>query len=222
MSYILEALRRSQAERERGQIPGLNAQPAAVAARPEQRDATPLRWLVPAGLVGLALVALAVWLWRAPAVPAASPAILVGAAPTPALAPTAAPTGAPAAAPTAAPTPAPLPVVVSAPPAPSPAPAPTSTAAASPAPAAAVSPSASTPAPRVVRLADLNAEQRRDLPPLSMGGSVWSESSLSRFVIVNGQVMREGDTAAPGVTVDRIGPKAVWLRWRELRLEVPI
>ena len=55
-----------------------------------------------------------------------------------------------------------------------------------------------------------------------MGGSVWSESSLSRFVIINGQVVREGDTAAPGVTVDRIGPKAVWLRWRELRLEVPI
>ena len=55
-----------------------------------------------------------------------------------------------------------------------------------------------------------------------MGGSVWSESSLSRFVIINGQVVREGDTAAPGVTVDRIGPKAVWLRWRELRLELPI
>jgi general secretion pathway protein B len=73
-----------------------------------------------------------------------------------------------------------------------------------------------------VRLAELGAEQRRELPPLSLGGSVWSESALSRFVIINGQVVREGDTAAPGVVVDRIGPKAVWLRWRELRLEIPI
>ena len=194
MSYILEALRRSQAERERGQVPGLNAQPSALAALPTQRDAPPWRWLLPAGLLGLALVALAAWFWRAPAAPAPPPppAAVVAATPAPAVAAS----------------PAPLPVVVSAPP--------------SPAAAAVALPSASTPAPRVVRLADLSAEQRRELPPLDMGGSVWSESSLSRFVIINGQVVREGDTAALGVTVDRIGPKAVWLRWRELRLEVPI
>jgi len=193
MSYILEALRRSQAERERGQVPGLNAQPSALAALPTQRDAPPWRWLLPAGLLGLALVALAAWFWRAPAAPASPlPAVVVGAAPTPAVIPS----------------PTPLPVVVSAPPL--------------PAAAAVALPSASTPAPRAVRLADLSAEQRRELPPLDMGGSVWSESSLSRFVIINGQVVREGDTAALGVTVDRIGPKAVWLRWRELRLEVPI
>lgn len=218
MSYILEALRRSQAERERGQVPGLNAQPGAVAALPTQRDGVPWRWLLPAGLFGLAGVALLLWFWRTPAAP---PAVVATAAlPVPAVAPP----------------PAPLPIVVSAPPLPVPAPMPAPVPAAAPAPAGpgaagrapapAIAPApaapATAPTPRTVRLADLGAEQRRDLPPLSMGGSVWSESALSRFVIVNGQVVREGDTAAPGVVVDRIGPKAVWLRWRELRLEVPI
>jgi general secretion pathway protein B len=203
MSYILEALRRSQAERERGQVPGLNAQPAAVAALPTQREAVSWRWLLPAGLGALAVVALSLWLWRTPASP---PAVVAVPAPAPV----------PASA--VLPSPTPLPVVVSAPP---PAPATQAPAvAAAPVPV----PSASAPAatPRTVRLSELSAEQRRELPPLSLGGSVWSESALSRFVIVNGQVVREGDTAAPGVVVDRIGPKAVWLRWRELRLELAI
>lgn len=240
MSYILEALRRSQAERERGQVPGLNAQPAAVAALPALREGPPWHWLLPAGLGGLAVAALLLWFWRAPAAPSAA-AVL--AAPTPTHAPTQAltPAPTPGPAPSPAPSPAPLPVVVSAPPqAASPPPAAVA-AATPPAPAPAVSPGSTTAAlptspsatataptstsvstPRTVRFSDLSAEQRRELPALSMGGSVWSESALSRFVIVNGQVVREGDTAAPGVVVDRIGPKSVLLRWRELRLEVPI
>ena len=76
--------------------------------------------------------------------------------------------------------------------------------------------------PRLLALAELTPDQRRDLPPLVMGGSIWSESALGRFVIVNGQVVREGEAAAPGVTVESIGPKAVLLRWRDLRFEVPL
>ena len=76
--------------------------------------------------------------------------------------------------------------------------------------------------PRLLALAELTPDQRRDLPPLVMGGSIWSESALGRFVIVNGQVVREGEAAAPGVAVESIGPKAVLLRWRDLRFEVPL
>lgn len=204
MSYILEALRRSQAERERGQVPGLNAQPSAVAALPTPPEGARWPWLLPAGLAGLGAVALLFWWWPAPVKPPVAP-----------VAPVALVAPAPTATPAAAPGPATLPVVVSAPALPAPA---APAVAAAPMPAA----PAPSPAPRTVRLGELSAEQRRELPPLSLGGSVWSESALSRFVIVNGQVVREGDTAAPGVVVDRIGPKAVWLRWRELRLELAI
>jgi general secretion pathway protein B len=203
MSYILEALRRSQAERERGQVPGLNAQPAAVAALPSQREGPPWRWVLPLGALALGALVLAVWAWRG----------ATGAAPAAMPAPAA--TGAPPAL-----EPAPLPLVVSAPP-PPPAAAPAPPTAA--APAAVDKPAAlAAAAPRVLRLSELSAEQRRELPSMSLGGSVWSDSALSRFVIVNGQVVREGETAAPGVVVDTIGPKSVRLRWRDLRIELAL
>jgi general secretion pathway protein B len=89
-------------------------------------------------------------------------------------------------------------------------------------PSQAASVASTAAAPRTLTLAQLGPEQRRDLPTLAVGGAVWSESAANRFVLINGQVVREGDSAAPGVTLERIGPKAVWLRWRDLRLEVPL
>ena len=55
-----------------------------------------------------------------------------------------------------------------------------------------------------------------------MGGSIWSDNASSRFVIINGQVVREGEQAAAGVTLERIAPKGATLRWRDLRIEVPL
>jgi general secretion pathway protein B len=75
---------------------------------------------------------------------------------------------------------------------------------------------------RGVTLAQLGADLRRELPPLALGGAIWSDNAASRFLIVNGQVLREGDTAAPGVVLERIGPKAAFLRWRDWRIEVPL
>ena len=71
-------------------------------------------------------------------------------------------------------------------------------------------------------LAELSAEQRRDWPALPIGGAVYSDHAPSRFVIVGGQILHEGGTAAPGLTVERIGPRSVVFRWRELRVEVPL
>ena len=74
---------------------------------------------------------------------------------------------------------------------------------------------------RAVALASLTPEQRRDWPPLAIGGAVYSDNPASRFVIIGGQLLREGDSAAPGMTVERIGPRSAVLRWRDLRVEVP-
>jgi len=203
MSYILDALRRSQAERERGQVPGLNAQAApAEELRADERRGRPALWLG-LGLGAGALVAFSAWwtLRPAPMPVRAAPAAPVVVAPAPAPAPA-------------------LPVVVSAPPAPVPAAAPGPVALVASAP---VAPVASAPtAARTPTLAELSPEQRRELPPLVMGGSIWSENVLSRFVIVNGQVVREGEAAAPGVTVERIAPKGVTMKWRDTRFEVPL
>lgn len=81
---------------------------------------------------------------------------------------------------------------------------------------------ASATVPRTLHLADLSAAQRAELPPMAIGGAIYSEAAASRFVLFNGMVVREGETAAPGVVLERIGPKAAVIRWRELRIELPL
>ena len=76
--------------------------------------------------------------------------------------------------------------------------------------------------PSITRLVELPPDQRREWPNLVLGGSVWSESAANRFVIVNGLLLHEGEAVAPGIVVERIGPKAVVLRGRERRVEVPL
>ena len=71
-------------------------------------------------------------------------------------------------------------------------------------------------------LADLPPAQRAELPGMSIGGAIYSDQPASRFVVINGLVVREGETAAPGVTLERIGPKSAIVRWREMRIELPI
>ena len=219
MSYILDALRRAQAERERGQVPGLEAR-TLVQTPPPPAPRRVMVWVLAGSLVAGLLALVALLALRGGPVPATVP-VAAQPAPTPA---------------TPVPTPAPLPtspppiVVVSAPTVP---PSPTAPATAlsstplaplaMPAPVAAPAP----PVPaaggvRAIQLAQLSADLRRELPALTLGGAIWSDNAASRFVIVNGQVLREGEAAAPGVLLERIGPKAVFLRWRDWRIEVPI
>ena len=68
----------------------------------------------------------------------------------------------------------------------------------------------------------LTADQRREWPALAVGGSVWSDTPSARFVILGGQVVREGETTADGVLVERITAKAVVLRWRDQRGSLPL
>jgi general secretion pathway protein B len=224
MSYILDALRRSQAERDRGQVPGLHAQPNLVPAAPAPQAGRSLVGLGLGLLLGLALVL--AWAWQTSA--ATRKAVAV--APVPLAA-----RGASVLPPAAAAAPAPLPLAVKAPPPVIPVPLaapgvpPQGLAAtgrgleASPPEALAAAAAASPPA-AAARLAGdrLSAEQRRQLPTLSIGGSVWSDSPASRFVIINGQLVHEGQPAAPGVVLERILPRSVVLRWQERLVELPL
>jgi len=87
MSYILDALRRADAERSRGAVPGLHAQGLPTDLEPTARDYRPLIWA--AGGAGVLLVAGVVILllapWKSVQVPPESRAAL---APAPDLAPT--------------------------------------------------------------------------------------------------------------------------------------
>jgi general secretion pathway protein B len=270
MSYILEALRKADAERERERdsVPNLHAQllpPGLNEAEVAPSRAPLLPWL---GLgAALALGAAATW-WalgrdeppaqlsgttstpQAPVAPAVAPSLQRQAAPpTPQPLPDAAPSPATLTAAPSAPQaePVPEPAAVTAPKPPAKArPAPAAKAAASPprsapstakvavqAPQSVVAPSqAEAPAPakaepsappaRVPALAELPPELRQQVPPLAIGGSVYSPQASARMVVVNGQVFQEGSSLAPELKLEQIRQKTAVFSIRGQRFEVPL
>jgi general secretion pathway protein B len=230
MSYILDALRKADAQRERDPARGIHAQPlTAMPARHAGGPGLSRRWWVAGGLLVLALAAAAGWRWSGEAAPA--PVRLSGRDEAPSVPVAAALPAPPARA--AAVLPAPPPVVM-APIAPPPvvmAPRadPRKAGArepgkdiAAPTPPAAVAqaPAAATASDRVHGLGELPQDVRRDLPKLAISGAVYSANPAQRMLIINGQVFNEGGEPAPGVVLEQIRPKAAVLKFRGLRYSV--
>lgn len=248
MSYILDALRRSDAEREREQagVPKLFTQQAAGPlsradpAVPRERPVW--LWVVIGIALGLAAPALWFALGRsgpdpmpAPQAPGHGPTAM----PAP---PSAAPRSQPL--PEAMPRPAeePRPLERAALPAAPHGPAPQSraleavatparqpnaepsrTATRTPPRASAPLPAAAAkvePSERIPKLSELPESLRRELPPLAFGGAVYSETPSARFVILNGVIHREHDRVAPDLVVEQIKLKAAVLRFRDQRFEI--
>lgn len=218
MSYILDALRRADAERRRGQAPALQQVAAPPDAPPrDRRRAAPRSAWAAAALVALGLAAAAAWWWitRGHALPTpvpaeAPPAVgkMTPAPPAPPVAPVA-----PAAGPVT------IPTIVRAPsPSPPPAPAP----APPPAPAAAPPAAVSVTPPRPIAASALPEPRRSEVMQLPVGGVVHSQDRRQSFVMVGSQIVREGDSLAPGIVVDRIGAHTLWLRVDEQVVELPL
>lgn len=269
MSYILDALRRAEAERGRGGVPGLHTQTTpAPGALPANDGSARSRWLAVA-VAGVGMAALAAggtwWALQRSAPtggvvlagaqpsengtvgggPAAAPAVAAAAvssqaSPSPGGAPQAPVPPAPAPVPAAAPAP-----VAAAPTSPAPratpqpvrekpavpagraaapeparprtAEAPAERAPAPPAPSAArpqePAPAAapSTPTGTVFAQSDLPDAVRAQLPVLKISGASYSTNATYRMAIVNGQVLHEGDLAAPGLMLEKIEPgRTIW------------
>lgn len=250
MSLILEALRKSEAERRRGQAPDLRTELPPVA--PPRAHALPRwSWVV----FAVALLALA---WLLLARPGSAPSIDPLRMPADAAAPANSAELAAVAARDAGPVqPGPRIVIESvpgvpprdiaavprqdaAPSAPVPAPAiagepgsvpaaaatdrvasTPSTPPASTPPAAPTPAATATPGARLLALSDLSAEERRQLPPLKLSMHMWSEDPARRFVILDGQRLAEGDRVGPAV-VDAIRSDDVVLAWNGMRLRLSL
>ncbi|WP_439587570.1 general secretion pathway protein GspB [Hydrogenophaga sp.] len=217
MSYILDALQRADAERERGHVPGLNSQRVPPASRKpvQARRLRPWHVLL-AVAIGLCVV-LALWWWQPPSVePAPAPAAERPAAPV---------SETPAPAEAAIRTEPVLPIL--APPRPEPvAPARTATA---PAPAAssAASVPPATPVPAetasttaVRSFAELTPEVRAQLPTVNVSGATYSKDAAVRMLIVNGKVVQEGQEIAPGLKLETIGQRSAVLNHQGLRYSI--
>ncbi|RYF42415.1 MAG: hypothetical protein EOO25_06775 [Comamonadaceae bacterium] len=228
MSYILDALRKADAQRERDPARGIHAQPVRPAAGDDARSTPAWVWLLAGGAAVCALAAGA-WLWTVRAAPPAAPVTAMNAPRESAPVPIAPPPMAPAAPAMevlpAAPPPAPAPEpVVKAAPAPArlaSAPVPASAPAATPAAAPASAQKAAAPAPeRLPSLAELPADVQRELPKLAITGGVYSENPAQRMLVINGQVFNEGGEPAPGVLLEQIRPRSAVLKIRGARYTV--
>lgn len=237
MSYILEALRKADAERERGAVPDLHAQlmpPGATELLAEAPRTPVLPWLAVGAL--LAIVAGGTWYFVgrdeavtvtvaaapvAPPVPpvaASAPVSAAASAASAAQAAASAASAAPAAEPAAPPPkrvpkaapPQPKPVAKAAPPQRPP-----------PAKAAAPAPKAEAPVARLPSLNQLPGDLRQQVPPLVIGGSVYSPQASARMVVVNGQVFQEGSNLAPELKLEQIRQKAAVFSIRGQLFEVP-
>ena len=201
MSYILDALKRADSERERGIVPGLHAQP--VPPGPTVGATSRDLKLVTVLLIGLGLIVAGGFLWRwlgtqgsAPVVVQAPPAVLsapaasVTAISSPTL-PVAPPAGISTPAPPARVAPAPprAPVMASPPPAPAP----------------------------IAELAELPADARLALPKLVISGSTYSDNPAHRMLVINGQVFREGEKVAADLFLERIRIKSAVLNYKGQR-----
>lgn len=219
MSYILDALRKADAERGRGQVPDLHAQPVLRGSANAEPPAGARPWIwtaAGAGIVALATLAWALLGRDAPREPA--PAVVGVTTPSAATpAPTAAAT-APIAAPApVAMVPAPPPAVIR------PAPEPSRPVARKPAlaqPAAKVEPVASAPEARIYAPGELPDDIRRELPTLAIGGAMYSENPANRMLIVNGQVFHERDKLTPTLTLVQIKLKAAVLEFKGYRYSI--
>jgi general secretion pathway protein B len=73
---------------------------------------------------------------------------------------------------------------------------------------------------RIYALAELPDEIRRQLPALSVGGSAYSKRAADRILIVNGQVLHEGDKVAPELVLQQIKLRAAVLAFKGYRYEI--
>jgi len=87
------------------------------------------------------------------------------------------------------------------------------------APVPAAPPAAEAPIPR---LAELPESTRRELPKLVISGSVYSDDPASRFVMVNGEVLREGAKLGADLVLEQIGARELVLRFKGQRYRLPV
>jgi general secretion pathway protein B len=234
MSFILDALKRAEAERDRGRVPGLNAStPTLATEEPEPARHLP-SWVW--ALLGalMMLVAALVWILMerdTPAHDAAPPAenlASTGTAPSPSPSP-------------------PRPTIPSqaggvvnasataqagvrssrsgsswtynAPPE-TPQPSGSRLQMSVPAGQAVRQPDTTQAAPpagdahRIYAVQELPPEIQQALPSLQFGGAMYSEHAASRLLIINGQALHEGDRVQAGLTLKEIKLRSAVLEFR--------
>jgi general secretion pathway protein B len=70
---------------------------------------------------------------------------------------------------------------------------------------------------RIPRVDELPESVRRTLPQVVIGGYIYSQNPADRLLLVDKVLRREGDQVAPGLTLEKLLPKAVVLNYNGVR-----
>ena len=231
MSYILDALKKADAERERESLQGIHAQPAhdwsVQALRPAPARLTALSFVL-----GLAVVVVPVFIaWRIsgsqPSLPVAvgisptaTPMLLPDPLPAPALSEAAVTTARVVGVQVAPPRPIPSRIEpVMAPRKPTSA-AVVAVVAPKPVQDRTVAAASAAIDDKLVTSVEMPDEVRRELPSLTISGAIHSENVANRFLIINGQIFHETEMPAPGVVLLNIKLKSAVLSFKGYRYTV--
>jgi general secretion pathway protein B len=204
MSYILDALRKADAERERDPARGIHAHAGPL---PVERGGS-MHILLAVSVVTAIVVVSALTLWMGPqSEPRVSAADSMPKPQAVAVQVRIEPPPPPAAVKEVA--------VAAAVPVPRPAASMTK---------AAVQPQAARPAAAaseaILTVSQLPAEIQQGLPKLPIAGGVYSQNAAQRMLLVSGQLVTEGTEIAPGLVLEQIRPRSAVLRFRGWRYSV--
>ncbi|WP_019140134.1 general secretion pathway protein GspB [Noviherbaspirillum massiliense] len=64
---------------------------------------------------------------------------------------------------------------------------------------------------------DLPQQIQRELPALSVGGYLYAGNPADRSVVINNRLLREGDQVAPGLVLEKMMPDGMVLNYKGLR-----
>lgn len=259
MSYILDALRKADAERERGAVPGLHAQTAATPSQETNTSGLNRKLIWAVGILSVIVAGLLAWtlgghegppdhqqpgMQGADAKGGPPPGLPPGAHPgdRPDVSVSAPPQRPPVDLPsptlpattsvqgpagTYPPQPAPMPPAVQAtarlmepPGATKPATAVQQTPAKTAATGATSSNAAANADNRIYQVNELPDSVRREVPTITVGGAMYSDTPASRMLIVNGQIFHEGDKLTGELTLEEIRLKSAILRFRSYRYAI--
>jgi general secretion pathway protein B len=206
MSYILEALKKAEAERRSGSMPSIHS-PHSFAIPGRRKTWWRQPWLWAACAVLLLSAIGGAWIVTRQSEPAPPP---MAVAPTPPAAPVTA-SAPPATLPASS---APSAKAEEPPPKAKPAHKPVEK---KPPPSPAVPKAESDEPAPLLTLRELPEQTQREIPQLEIGGYIYSNNKADRSVLINKRLLREGDQVAPELTLEQLMPNGMVLNFRGQR-----